>query len=144
VVEPAAASIPGCPLTADVRLIHYGRTGQPYLDAAACARRDPRGGYAMIQPGSKQDKYRRRRVAAYRLAAAVHDQAAQAHEAAVDVFDSSGKPALAERERRLAARERQNATAGYGRAAALQQTPSLLATPAEATEAAGTGRAVRD
>jgi hypothetical protein len=89
----------------------------------------------MIQPGSEQEMRRRRRVAAYRVAAAIHDEAAQAHEAAVDVFDSNGKPALAERERRLAARERQNATAGYGRAAALQQMPSLPVTAAAAIEA---------
>jgi hypothetical protein len=93
----------------------------------------------MIQPGSEQDKYRRRRVAAFSLAAAIHDQAAQAHEAAIDVFDSYGKPTLAERERRLANQERQIATAHHGRATALQQMPSLLATLPSPTRTAPNG-----
>jgi hypothetical protein len=77
----------------------------------------------MIEPGSEEEKHRRRRVAAYRHAADIHDEAAQAHEGAADLFDRLGKAALAERERRIAARERQNARADYGRAAALELEP---------------------
>jgi hypothetical protein len=58
----------------------------------------------MSEPSSEHDQHQRRRVAAFRHAATVHDQVAELHETAADIFDQFGKHELAEHERYVAAR----------------------------------------